>query len=53
MGTGPKSKLFEDRFGAYIGRERAVAVNSCTAALFLSLHALDLEPDEGPERAVS
>ena len=46
IGTGPKSKLFEDRFGAYIGREHAVAVNSCTAALFLSLHALKLGPGD-------
>ena len=46
MGTGPKSKLFEDRFKAYVGREHAVAVNSCTAALFLSLHALNLKPGD-------
>jgi len=46
MGTGPKSKEFEDRFKAYVGREHAVAVNSCTAALFLSLHALGLRPGD-------
>jgi dTDP-4-amino-4,6-dideoxygalactose transaminase len=46
MGTGPKSKAFEDRFKAYVGREHAVAVNSCTAALFLSLHALGLKPGD-------
>jgi dTDP-4-amino-4,6-dideoxygalactose transaminase len=46
MGTGPKSKLFEERFKAYVGREYAVAVNSCTAALFLSLHALNLKPGD-------
>jgi dTDP-4-amino-4,6-dideoxygalactose transaminase len=46
MGTGPKSKQFEERFRNYVGREHAVAVNSCTAALFLSLHALDLEPGD-------
>lgn len=46
MGTGPKSKLFEERFKAYVGREHAVAVNSCTAALFLSLHALNLKPGD-------
>ena len=40
MGTGPKPKQFEEEFRAYVGREHAVAVNSCTAALFLSLHAL-------------
>jgi dTDP-4-amino-4,6-dideoxygalactose transaminase len=46
MGTGPKSKAFEERFKAYVGREHAVAVNSCTAALFLSLHALGLKPGD-------
>lgn len=46
MGTGPKSKLFEDRFRTLIGREYAVAVNSCTAALFLSFHALGLRPGD-------
>lgn len=46
MGTGPKTKLFEERFGAYVGRRYAVGVNSCTAALFLSLHALDLKPGD-------
>ena len=46
MGTGPKTKLFEDRFRSHVGRQHAVAVNSCTAALFLSLHALDLQPGD-------
>jgi dTDP-4-amino-4,6-dideoxygalactose transaminase len=46
MGTGPKSKQFEEEFRNYVGREHAVAVNSCTAALFLSLHALSLEPND-------
>lgn len=46
MGTGPKSKQFEEEFRAYVGREHAVAVNSCTAALFLSLHALALSPED-------
>jgi dTDP-4-amino-4,6-dideoxygalactose transaminase len=46
MGTGPKSKQFEEEFRKYVGREHAVAVNSCTAALFLSLHALSLKPQD-------
>jgi dTDP-4-amino-4,6-dideoxygalactose transaminase len=46
MGTGPKSKQFEEEFRKYVGREYAVAVNSCTAALFLSLHALSLKPED-------
>src|SRR5438105_1259638 len=46
MGTGPRTKQFEERFRSYVGREHAVAVNSCTAALFLSLHALELQPGD-------
>ncbi len=47
MGTGPKVARFERDFAAYKGIEapQAAAVNSCTAALHLSLMALGLEPD--------
>src|SRR6266498_1456161 len=37
--TGPKTKLFEREFAAAVGAKHAVAVNSCTAALHLSLEA--------------
>jgi len=37
LGTGPKVSQFEDNFKEYIGAKRAVALNSCTAALNLSL----------------
>jgi dTDP-4-amino-4,6-dideoxygalactose transaminase len=37
--TGPKTKLFENRFAEYIGVRNAIAVNSCTAGLHLSLIA--------------
>ncbi len=37
IGTGPKVGLFEQAFREYVGAECAVAVNSCTAALHLSL----------------
>jgi dTDP-4-amino-4,6-dideoxygalactose transaminase len=37
--TGPKTKDFEERFKKYLGCRHAVAVNSCTAALHLSLAA--------------
>lgn len=40
--TGPKTKKFEERFKEYIGSKYAVAVNSCTAALHLSLVANDI-----------
>jgi len=35
--TGPKTKKFEKVFANYVGAKYAVAVNSCTAALHLSL----------------
>jgi dTDP-4-amino-4,6-dideoxygalactose transaminase len=40
--TGPKVRRFEEEFAHYVGAEHAVAVNSCTAALHLSLAALDI-----------
>ena len=39
LGTGPKVAEFERRFAAYKGARHAAAVNSCTAALHLSLLA--------------
>lgn len=38
--TGSVTKQFEEEFAKYVGAKYAVAVNSCTAALFLSLKAL-------------
>ncbi len=35
--TGPKVKEFEDKFRAYIGCKKALAVNSCTSAIHLAL----------------
>ena len=46
LGTGPKVKKFEKEFAIYKGVESAAAVNSCTAALHLSLVALDLAPGD-------
>jgi dTDP-4-amino-4,6-dideoxygalactose transaminase len=45
IGTGPRVAQFETDFAAYKGIQRAVALNSCTAALHLSLLAADLGPD--------
>ena len=45
LGTGPRVARLETEFGHYVGRT-AVAVNSCTAALHLALHALDLSPGD-------
>lgn len=39
LGTGPKTRRFEEDFKAYKGANAAIAVNSCTAALHLSLIA--------------
>lgn len=37
--TGPKTKRFEAEFAAAVSAKHAIAVNSCTAALHLSLEA--------------
>ncbi|MDD5304532.1 MAG: DegT/DnrJ/EryC1/StrS family aminotransferase [Elusimicrobia bacterium] len=46
LGTGPKVARFEDEFRAYKGAPHAAAVNSCTAALHLSLLAAGLKPGD-------
>lgn len=46
LGTGPKVMQFENDFKAYKGAPYAVAVNSCTAALHLSILAAGLKPGD-------
>jgi dTDP-4-amino-4,6-dideoxygalactose transaminase len=46
LGTGPKVKRFEDTFKSYITSKNAVALNSCTAALHLSLLVAGLKPGD-------
>lgn len=46
LGTGPKVQKFERVFSEYKGVPYAAAVNSCTAALHLSLLSLDLKPGD-------
>jgi len=46
LGTGPKVMRFENDFKAYKGVRDAVAVNSCTAALHLSMLASSLNPGD-------
>lgn len=39
---GEQTTFFEQEFAKYVGAKHAVAVNSCTSALFLSLKALGI-----------
>lgn len=43
---GPKTMEFEKRFAEYVGAKYAIAVNSCTAALHLSLLAAGVGPGD-------
>ena len=45
--TGPRVKQFEESFAAVVGAPHAIAMNSCTAALHLAVHALGLRAGEG------
>lgn len=44
--TGPKVKRFEEDFARYVDAREAIAVNSCTAALEISLAALGIGPGD-------
>ena len=44
LGLGPKTLAFEKAFAEYVGGPFCVGVNSCTAALHLGLHLLNLSP---------
>ena len=46
LGTGPKVARFEEAFRQYIGSEHAIALNSCTAALHLSMLVAGLGPGD-------
>ncbi len=46
IGTGPRVARFEEMFRAYIGAEHAIALNSCTAALHLSMVVSDVGPGD-------
>ncbi|MEQ6341792.1 MAG: DegT/DnrJ/EryC1/StrS family aminotransferase [Gammaproteobacteria bacterium] len=46
IGTGPRVAQFESDFAAYKGVPQAVALNSCTAALHLSLLVANLKPGD-------
>lgn len=44
--TGPKTKQLENKLAQYIRVEKAVCLNSATAALELALRLLDIGPDD-------
>lgn len=46
LGTGPKVHKFEEMFKEYKGVKYAMALNSCTAALHLSMLVIGLKPDD-------
>jgi len=46
LGTGPRVARFEKDFANYKGIEHAVALNSCTATLHLSILAADIGPGD-------
>lgn len=46
LGTGPKVARFEQAFSAYKGAQHAAALNSCTAALHLSILAAGIKPGD-------
>lgn len=46
LGTGPRVHQFERDFAAYLGIPHAAAVNSCTAAIHLSLMASGVGPGD-------
>lgn len=46
IGTGPKVHRFEEMFGQYKGAKHAIALNSCTAALHLSLNVIGIRPGD-------
>ena len=46
LGTGPRCQRFEREFAEYVGARRAIAVNSCTAAMHLAIVALGIGPGD-------
>ena len=46
VGMGPETIAFEKELAAYLDVPHAITVNSCTSALFLSLHAIGIGPGD-------
>jgi dTDP-4-amino-4,6-dideoxygalactose transaminase len=43
LSTGPKTKLFKEKFKEYVGCKHAIALNSCTSGLHLALLCSDIQ----------
>ena len=46
VGQGPETVAFEKELATFVGAKHAIAVNSCTSALFLALKALGIGPGD-------
>src|SRR6478735_5049419 len=46
VAQGPRVAEFESQFAAHVGAAHGVAVSSCTTALHLALHLLDVGPGD-------
>jgi dTDP-4-amino-4,6-dideoxygalactose transaminase len=46
LGTGPKVKKFEEMFKEYMNSRFAIALNSCTAALHLSMLSIGIKSND-------
>lgn len=44
--TGPKTKEFEKKIAAYVGTEKAVCLNSATAAMEMALRLIGVGPED-------
>lgn len=44
--TGPKTKEFERQIAAYLGTQKAVCLNSATAAMEMALRLIDVGPED-------
>ena len=44
--TGPRTKLFEQKIAEYVGTNKAVCLNSATAAMELTLRILGIGPGD-------
>ena len=45
LGLGPRTAEFEQAFASYVGAPHCVGLNSCTAAIHLAIHMLNLPPE--------